>query len=669
MELSQYGELFLSESREHISAINHLLLALEHDSGSREAVEGVFRAVHTIKGMSATMGYRAVADLAHEMENLLDRVRHGRLAAGGAVVDLLFAAADALEQAIESAVAEGDEEPDLGGLLERIRAAAEGEGSAGTPGSPSTGSASGASAVSPGVVEADGEDGDEIAGVLSVRLRVSGDSMLPGVRAFMAVKRARDFGELSAMEPPEGELQTADFTGTLRFHLRTAHPAEEVRAALASVGEIEHAEVAPARERRAQPSAEAPSTGTAGDGTAADAAPVAGEGTVARARNIRVDLRRLDALMNQVGELVIVRDRMRQLAPGTTPEMAESVDQASRLIAELQDEIVRARMAPVWQVFDRFPRLVRDAARSLGKQVDFVIEGKEIELDRSMLDEIGDPLVHLLRNSLDHGIEPPQERRAKGKPETGTLRLIAARERSRVIIRVEDDGRGIQRDRVLAKAIASGLVTRDEAQALSHEEVDRLITRPGFSTAETVTDVSGRGVGLDVVATRVRALGGMLDIHSEPGRSTTFTLQLPLTLAIVRALLVRLGGETYALPLTHVGETTHLEPDDVRVVKGRNVALLRDEVIPLLSLRTLLRSGGEAPVRPDGRRPAVVLEVGDLRVGVEVDRLLGQQEIVVKSFDQTAGTLRLFSGATILSDGRPALILDAGSVVAGERSA
>jgi two-component system chemotaxis sensor kinase CheA len=381
-----------------------------------------------------------------------------------------------------------------------------------------------------------------------------------------------------------------------------------------------------------------------------------------------VDLRRLDALMNQVGELVIVRDRMRQLAPGTTPEMAESVDQASRLIAELQDEIVRARMAPVWQVFDRFPRLVRDAARSLGKQVEFVIEGKEIELDRSMLDEIGDPLVHLLRNSLDHGIEPPQERKAKGKAETGTLRLIAARERSRVIIRVEDDGRGIQRERVLTKAIASGLVTRDEAQSLSHEEVDRLITRPGFSTAETVTDVSGRGVGLDVVATRVRSLGGMLDIHSEPGRSTTFTLQLPLTLAIVRALLVRLGEETYALPLTHVGETTHLEPGDVQTVKGRNVALLRDEVIPLISLRTLLRSGGEAPRRPDGRRPAVILEVGDLRVGVEVDRLLGQQEIVVKSFDQTAGTLRLFSGATILSDGRPALILDAGSVVAGERS-
>jgi two-component system chemotaxis sensor kinase CheA len=295
-----------------------------------------------------------------------------------------------------------------------------------------------------------------------------------------------------------------------------------------------------------------------------------------------------------------------------------------------------------------------------------VIEGKEIELDRSMLDEIGDPLVHLLRNSLDHGIESPEARRAAGKPAAGTLRLVAARERSRVIIRVEDDGRGIQRAPVLAKAVATGLVPREEAEAMPDEEVFRLLTRPGFSTAERITDVSGRGVGLDVVATRVRALGGMLDIASVPGEGTAFTLQLPQTLAIVRALLVSLGEETYALPLTHVGETVHLDPAEVQTVKGRTVALLRDEVIPLLDLREILRGGGTPPEKT--RRPAVVLEVGEQRVGVEVDRLVGQQEIVVKQFDATAGTLKLFSGATILSDGRPALILDAGSVVAGERS-
>jgi two-component system chemotaxis sensor kinase CheA len=378
-------------------------------------------------------------------------------------------------------------------------------------------------------------------------------------------------------------------------------------------------------------------------------------------RNIRVDLRRLDALMNGVGELVIVRDRLRRLAAGAEPELAEAVDQASRLVGELQDEIMRARMAPVWNVFDRFPRLVRDAARSLGKQVDFVIEGKEIELDRSMLDEIGDPLVHLLRNSLDHGIEPPHERRAAGKPETGTLSLSAARERSRIVIRVSDDGRGIQREAVLRKAVALGLTDAAAAGGLSEDEVHRFLMHPGFSTAETVTDVSGRGVGLDVVETRVRALGGLLEIDSEAGRGTTFTLQLPQTLAIVRALLVRQSGETYALPLTHVGETVHLAPAEVGTVKGRTVAFIRDEVIPLLPLRSLLHQGGPPP--ESGKRPAVVLEVGEQRVGLEVDGLVGQQEIVVKAFDATVDTLRLFSGATILSDGRPALILDAGSLL------
>jgi two-component system chemotaxis sensor kinase CheA len=672
MELSQYGELFLSESREHVSAINHLLLALEQSSGSREAVEGVFRAVHTIKGMSATMGYRAVADLAHEMEDLLDRVRHGRVHAGGEVVDLLFAAADALERAIEAAVDEQDEEPDLGTLLAQLRAAAAGGE---VPAAASTSSASppiaAAATVAAGAggAEADEAGGEEVAGVWAVRLRVSAESLLPGVRAFMAVRRARDLGEVTEVQPAEADLQSPEFDGRVRFALATDRSADEVRSVLSAVGEIATAEVAPYRVRAAQPADSEPSEGPGSAVPAdADAGARPEAGSASRTRNIRVDLRRLDALMNQVGELVIVRDRLRQLAPSSAPDLAESVDQASRLISELQDEIVRARMAPVWQVFDRFPRLVRDAARSLGKQVDFVIEGKEIELDRSMLDEIGDPLVHLLRNSLDHGIEPPDQRRALGKEPTGTLRLSASRERSRVIIRVEDDGRGIQRDRVLAKAVALGLVRSEEAQALAPEEVDRLITRSGFSTAETVTDVSGRGVGLDVVATRVRALGGMLDIHSEPGRGTSFTLQLPLTLAIVRALLVRLGEETYALPLTHVGETVHLEPADVQRVKGRSVAVLRDEVIPLLSLRALLGTGGEARARADGRRPAVVLEVGDQRVGLEVDRLMGQQEIVVKSFDQTAGTLKLFSGATILSDGRPALILDAGSVVAGERA-
>lgn len=657
MELSQYAELFLSESREHVSAINHLLLTLESDPRSTEAVEGLFRAVHTIKGMSATMGYRAVADLAHEMEDVLDRVRLGRLTSSPELVDVLFAGCDALEQSIEVAVEEGDDEGAVAPVVARLRALAGGtEATSDTAASPAGATPAASASPAPRVEEY----ASAPAGAMRVRVTVDPASALPGVRAFMALRAARALGEVSGLEPSEAAMQEDGFSGTMRFIIRTASPLAELDATLRAAGEIREVEIheglvdAPAV-------ADAPDAALA-DGTAAlpaDAAASAA-GAAGRARNIRVDLRRLDALVNGVGELVIVRDRMRRLSSIAQPELADSIDQAARLIGELQDEIMRARMAPVWQVFDRFPRLVRDAARTLGKKVDFVIEGKEIELDRSMLDEIGDPLVHLLRNSLDHGIESPAERRAAGKPETGTLRLSAARERSRIVIRVEDDGRGIHREKVLAKAMSAGLVTIDEARTLSNDDVARLITRPGFSTAETVTDVSGRGVGLDVVATRVRSLGGMLEIASEPGQGTSMTLQLPQTLAIVRALLVQQSGETYALPLTHVGETVQLMPEEIGAVKGRPVAYLRDEVIPLHSLRTLLRANG---TRQGEKRAAVILEVGEQRVGLEVDALLGQQEIVVKAFDATADTLHLFSGATILADGRPALILDAGSLL------
>lgn len=645
MELSQYGELFLSESREHVSAINDLLLALEASPGSREPVEGVFRAVHTIKGMSATMGYRGVADLAHVLEDLLDRVRHGRREVDPDLVDLLFEGADALERAIEAAVAEDDgAEPDLAPVLARLRGALGGA----APAEVEVAVPAAAPEPARGAVE----------GALRVRVVVAHDSPLPGVRAFMALRMARGLGEVSGLAPDEAALQGPEFGGTMDFLLRTERTADEVAEALRGAGEIARVEVlepvpaptdAPTAEEEGAPEPAQP------DGA-----------SVARARNIRVDLRRLDALMNQIGELAILRDRLQRLvASREEPDLAEAVDQAARLISELQDEIMQARMVPVGQVLARFPRLVRDAARALGKRVEFVIEGKEIEFDRSMLDEIGDPIVHLLRNSLDHGIESPGERRAAGKPETGTLRLLAARERSQVLIRVEDDGRGIDREKVLARAVSAGLVDPAGASALPDDEVYRLLVRPGFSTAEKVTDVSGRGVGLDVVATRVRALGGTLEIESEPGRGTIFTLRLPQTLAIVRALLVKLGAETYALPVTHVSETVEIPEADVRSVNGRTVAVLRDEVFPLLSLRGLLQRDA-APEGGGGHRMAVVLESAEHRVGVEVDGLAGQQEIVVKSFDATAGTLRCFSGATILSDGCPALILDVGSILARE---
>jgi two-component system chemotaxis sensor kinase CheA len=339
------------------------------------------------------------------------------------------------------------------------------------------------------------------------------------------------------------------------------------------------------------------------------------------------------------------------------PALTEAVTQTSRLVADLRDGIMTSRMVPVWQVFDRFPRVVRDAARALGKQVDFVVEGQEIELDRSLLDEIGDPVVHLLRNAIDHGLEMPEERVKAGKSPTGRLTLVAARDRSAVVIRVTDDGKGIDRDRVLARAHEMGLIdpTRTE---LTDDELIRLIARPGFSTARRVTDISGRGVGIDAVHARVRALGGSVDIRSSKGHGTSVTVRLPVTLAIVRSLLARVGDETYAIPMTHVNETVHLETGTVRQVKGREVLVLRDDVLPLLHLRDVVR----LPRRDGGGGQVVVLEVADRRAGMVVDELTGQQEIVIKPFDAVKDGLSVFSGATILGDGVPALILDVSSL-------
>jgi two-component system chemotaxis sensor kinase CheA len=318
-----------------------------------------------------------------------------------------------------------------------------------------------------------------------------------------------------------------------------------------------------------------------------------------------------------------------------------------------------SRMVPVWQVFDRFPRLVRDAARSVGKPVDFTIEGKEVELDRSMLDEVGDPIVHLLRNAVDHGIETPEVRRAQGKPESGRLTLSATRDRSAVAIRVTDDGRGVDRDKVLTRARDAGLVDATKTE-LTDEELFRIISQAGFSTADKVTDLSGRGVGIDAVHNRVRALGGSVDMRTAPGKGTTVTLRLPLTLAIVRSLLARIGDETYAIPMTHVSETVELHPDILHTLKGREVLMIREEVLPLIRLRQLLHYEGEAK---RGLEQVVVVEMAERRAALVVDALIGQQEIVVKQFDGVQNGLTLFGGATILGDGAPALIIDVSSLL------
>jgi len=633
MDLSRYADLFLTESRENLSAINHLLLELERAPTASEPLSAIFRAVHTMKGMSATMGYEAVATLTHELETLLDAVRRGERRITPPVMDALFEAADVLETSVEQAVRGQDATADAAPVVERLRAMGRmsGEFPAVTAevasASPALPSASPAPAASPAPSE------------FFVRIRLAPNTPLRGVRAFVVVKRAESLGKVLEVVPPVEALQAEQFEREFAVRLQTDMPPSELASALRAAGDVERVDIEDPKARAAAQSGEA--------------------GRARSSRNVRIDLRRLDALMNLIGELVITRGRLVQLAiTRDDPALTDAVTEASRLVSDLQDQIMASRMVPVWQVFDRFPRLVRDSARALDKQIDFTIQGKEIELDRSMLDEIGDPVVHLLRNAIDHGFETASERVAAGKPPAGKLVLSAARERSSITVRVTDDGRGIDRDRVLARARKLGLVDAARTE-LSDDELIRLISRPGFSTAERVTDISGRGVGIDAVHNRIRSLGGSAEIRSIPGRGTTVTLRLPLTLAILRALLVRVDGDTFAVPMTHVNETVELEGAALKSVKGHEVLMLRDDVLPLVRFRSLLGLAADGARMPQ----VIVLEVGERRAGLVVDELAGQQDIVVKQFDAVRNAAALFSGATILGDGAPALIVDVGSLL------
>ena len=527
MDTGRYAKLFLTESREYLSEMNTALLELERGR-SDAAVARLFRAVHTMKGMGAAMGYTAVGELSHELETLLDKVRSGSIVTP-AIMDTLFAGVDVLEQAVDLATGPTPQPLDVREIVTRIR-----------------------------------EAGDQL---------------------------SRSF--------------TAEF----------------------AIPKTEKTE--PSRQALKPP------------------------------RHIRIDSRRLDTLMNVVGELVIARDHIAQIAERLGDEaLVEATRHASQIVSTLQNEIMTSRMVPVWQVFERFPRVVRDTARSLGKEVEFKIEGKEIELDRSMLDEMGEPVLHLLRNSLDHGIELPADRVAAGKPRVATLILTAERDRATVLIRVTDDGRGIDQARVLPRAKELGIV-EETTSKLSEQELVAIISRPGFSTAEKVTDISGRGVGFDIVANKVRTLGGSLEVHTDAGLGTSVSMRLPLTLAISRALLARVDKEIYAIPLTHVVETFALSQPMLLQVKGKEVVAIRDDVFPAIRLR-------ERVGLPEGTATVgqvVLIELAERRAALIVDEFIGQQEIVMKQFDGANGSRTLFSGATILGDGAPALIIDASTLL------
>lgn len=636
MDLAKYAALFVSESREHLQSCNQLLLAWERDPEATAPVDGLFRAVHSLKGMAATMGFAPLAELAHRAENLLDAIRGGKLTVKPEHFELLFRSVDELEDGVARATTGMGLRAEAASLVKALDAAVK-KGAETAPEVKASKAVSGAkgakSAKSAAVAEEPKATKDERPS-LDVKITVRSDALLRGARALLALRKAEALGVVSRVTPQVTELEREDFDGKLAFRVKTAAAPSEVDAVIRSAGDIAGVAI-----------------DLASDEQAVDAQAL---------RQIRIDLARLDALMKLAGELVVARNRLVELARASTdPELGQLGERISRLVGAVQSEVLEARLTPVREVFDRFPRVVRDLARDLGRQVRLEVEGGDIELDRAVLDEVADPLVHLVRNAIDHGIEAPRDRVKAGKPAEGRLRLSASRERNSVAIRVADDGRGIDRAKILAKAKADGLVDA-AAESLADDQLLRILSRSGFSTAAVISGVSGRGVGVDVVMTRIRQLGGAVELVSEAGQGTAFVLRVPLTLAIVRSLLVQVGAERYVVPLNYVSETIEFSATPITALGDREALVIREQPVPTVHLHKLLGIDGAATT---GRRPVLVVQVGERRSALVVDALLGQQEIVVEPFDAPRGMPGWFSGATILADGAPALILDAAALV------
>jgi two-component system chemotaxis sensor kinase CheA len=668
MDMSKYVKMFVSESQDHLQKMDGLLLALERDSGDRGAIDTLFREAHSVKGMSASMGYEELAKVSHRMEDYLDRFRGGKGALDRQGVDMLFEGVDLLRRAVEEIAA--GQAPSL--VAEAYVAKVTSLMAGGPPAE--TGPASRTE-----IAAAQERAKAKGLSLLALELRIAPDAPLPSARAYITLRRLHELGDLVRCSPSSEEVQAGEFSGSLSVLLGTSKSATDVQAFLTGLPDVTSVVV-----RRVEPGEEGggsqppppeqppriPEGGVPAEvrpaappatQTRPPAAPAPGSGgSVAVSGRttsmVRVDTRLLDDLMDQVGELVTAKGNLLEESQ-TIPSRAlhESVGRLDSLVKGLQQQAMKLRMMPLELIAERFPRAVRDLARKRGKELNFEIRGREIELDRAILEELPDPLLHIFRNSIDHGIEPPEERVRSGKSPTGTIRLEASKERESVVIRVSDDGRGMDPAVLRRLALERGVITQEQHDSLSDAEVLFLITVPGFSTAKEVTDVSGRGVGMDVVRTAVESLRGNLIIESVLGQGSTITLRLPLTLAVVAVLLIEVGGERYALPVSYVEEILEVESEGIQRSQGQEMVGRDGVLIPLVRLGRIL---GCAEGDGSQRLLLVLCEMRGRLVGLAVDRLVGYREVVVKSLGKALKSLRGFAGVTILGDGSTVLILD-----------
>jgi len=648
MDMSDLMAVFLEEADEQLLRLDDGILQLEKNPQDTEVIKEVFRAAHTLKGSSATMGLSEIANLTHAMENLLDCLRNDTVSVSSEIIDLLLSGNDALRTLISQVKAGETLQIDAEELLSGLKAAC----------------AQPTDAKKSAPVKK-AKANNLPPGAIGLTIKIADDCLMPSVRAFMVYNSLSGLGEVVSSEPPQDKLDDLAAGQELAIVFTLHADKDHVVSAIKSLAEVELIDIA-------LPTDSASTDSTAPPAPTASTSTRKPEMDQAKSiQTVRVGVDRLDTLMNLVAELVIDRTRIAGIESKLILEyeneelvqnLGETAAHIGRVVTELQEHIMKVRLLPVEQVFNRFPRMVRDLSHKAGKELDFILEGQDTELDRSILEDIVDPITHLLRNAIDHGIEPPDERVKAGKPRTAKVILAAKQEENRIIIEVEDDGGGIDVGKVKSAALKKGAVTEEMLSRMSEDDCLQLIFASGVSTAEKITDISGRGVGMDVVRNNIQGLSGSVEVHTEMGKGTRFKISLPLTLAIIQALVTGVDDRVFVIPLSAVVETFRCDEADIRYIDSHPAINFRGSVLPLIDLGSLFEPRKNIVKQLNKSTTFVMVNTGALKVGLVVDRLIGEQEVVIKALGSFFGDLRGIAGATILGDGRVALILDVAGI-------
>ncbi len=681
MDMNQYIDIFIEESKEHLQSMNQLLLKLEETTDDLSILNEIFRIAHTLKGMSSTMGYMKMAHLTHEMESVLQSIRNKEILVNVYIIDVLFECFDTLEEYVNELIkngAEGDIDPKP--LIEKL-----------------TGIMNNDYASTDISSIRDNENNDfkqtnniNIASKFSIELEeitrnavnqaierdfnsfkikvvLTHNCMLKSARAFIVFNTLEKFGEIIKSKPSAEEIEDEKFDSSFEIIFITKLDERTVAKEIQGISEIDEVIIG---EIMAEPSddsvlkdklVEEVAEYQVEDIEHSSVDNKAKKSKAKTSKTVRVDIDRLDNLMNLVSELIIIKTRLEDIEDSKlNTNMDDAVEYLERITTSLHDAVMKVRMVPIERVFNRFPRMVRDLSKELGKEINLYMTGEETEVDRTVIDEIGDPLIHLLRNSIDHGIEDPNIRERLNKPKAGNVFLRAYPDGNNVVIEVEDDGQGVAIEKVKNKAISKGLISKEVVENMNDHEIANLLFKPGFSTAERISDISGRGVGLDVVKTKIESLGGLVEVHSEANEGTKFIIRLPLTLAIIQALMVTIGEEKYALPLNSIKEITTIKSDSIRKVQNQEVVLFRNNTLPILRMNEILQVN--EVTEDSDEMIIVVVKKGDKTAGLVVDNLIGQQEVVIKSLGKYLSGIKIIAGATILGNGQIALIVDPNSL-------